>query len=107
MPLFPRQTGGIELKQLVRISLINEMACSDLDIIIRLQSGKIYKQTISSISLGEGTYEILIPDIKKTENIVFEVKQGNKILATKTVNWKSQKKMESLLCSSFTSGFGI
>lgn len=92
MPLFPRQTGGIELKQLVRISLINEMACSDLDIIIRLQSGKIYKQTISSISLGEGTYEILIPDIKKTENIVFEVKQGNKILATKTVNWKSQKK---------------
>lgn len=68
------------------------MACSDLDMVIRLQNGKTYKQTISSISLGEVIYEILIPNIKKPENIVFEVKQGNKILATKTVNWKSQKK---------------
>lgn len=91
-PLFPRQTEGTELKQLVRMSLMNEKGYSDLDLILKLQSGKTYKQNISSVSHGEGTYDILVPDIKKPENIIFEIKHNNKVLAEKTVNWKPQKK---------------
>lgn len=91
-PLFPRPNNGEELKQLVRISLLNQSYLTKCDLLVTLPDGRTFEEVIDSVYKGQKSYEILIPDIKRSGKVKFSLLKDNQIIAEKVVNWIPQKK---------------
>lgn len=91
-PFFPRMESSKELKQIVRVSLVNGSGISDCQVIVKHDDKEEPIQYIDDIKKGNGVYDVLIPDLERPTLVTFIFKCADKVLAEKTVNWKPQKK---------------
>lgn len=91
-PFFPRQESGAGLRQLVRVTLSNSSGPLGCRMAVSLSDGDTFIQELPEVTCGEGTYDVLIPDLQRQQVITFTLMAGDKVLAEQSREFKPQKK---------------